>query len=216
MSIRNVLILFFSALAVALVILIICFSLFFEHLNISFNTHAPESAPDFIASPNDNDNAAEGDSHSLGGRANVNVPGDSPPPVHSPQAKDSHSAEALQEPDVPFVGVGEEEPPLPPIPLPETIDSTPPVPHGGAGDAPTPPAQGATGVSSGKHSATNSASTAPSPKNISLPPSAPRREDALPSAPSPVPPNAFSKPTPPPPPAAYAPDGTGNDPEPVE
>ncbi len=43
---RNLLILFFSTVAVSLVILIIFFSLFFKNVNLDFNTRLPESAPD--------------------------------------------------------------------------------------------------------------------------------------------------------------------------
>lgn len=43
---RNLLILFFSTVAVSLVILIIFFSLFFKSVNLDFNTRLPESAPE--------------------------------------------------------------------------------------------------------------------------------------------------------------------------
>jgi len=43
---RNLLILFFSTVAVSLVILIIFFSLFFKNVDLNFNTRLPESAPD--------------------------------------------------------------------------------------------------------------------------------------------------------------------------
>jgi hypothetical protein len=48
MSVRNIFILFFSTLAVSLVILILFFSLFFKNFDnaISFDTKLPESAPD--------------------------------------------------------------------------------------------------------------------------------------------------------------------------
>ena len=43
---RNLLILFFSTVAVSLVILVIFFSLFFKNLDLNFNTKLPQSAPD--------------------------------------------------------------------------------------------------------------------------------------------------------------------------
>lgn len=43
---RNLLILFFSTVAVSLVILIIFFSLFFKNVDLNFNTRLPQSAPD--------------------------------------------------------------------------------------------------------------------------------------------------------------------------
>lgn len=43
---RNLLILFFSTVAVSLVILIIFFSLFFKNVDLNFNARLPESAPD--------------------------------------------------------------------------------------------------------------------------------------------------------------------------
>jgi hypothetical protein len=43
---RNLLILFFSTVAVSLVILIIFFSLFFKNVDLNFNTRLPESAPE--------------------------------------------------------------------------------------------------------------------------------------------------------------------------
>lgn len=45
MSLRHLLIVFFSVLAASLVILIMFFSLFFDKLDLSFNTHIPEAAP---------------------------------------------------------------------------------------------------------------------------------------------------------------------------
>lgn len=42
---RNLLILFFSTVAVSLVILIIFFSLFFKNVDLNFNTRLPQSAP---------------------------------------------------------------------------------------------------------------------------------------------------------------------------
>ena len=46
MSLRHLLIVFFSVLAASLVILIMFFSLFFDKLDLTFNTHIPEAAPE--------------------------------------------------------------------------------------------------------------------------------------------------------------------------
>lgn len=48
MGVRNVLVLFFSAMAVSMVILIVFFSLFFKNFDnlVTFDTKLPESAPD--------------------------------------------------------------------------------------------------------------------------------------------------------------------------
>ncbi|MGE0201068.1 MAG: SPOR domain-containing protein [Candidatus Melainabacteria bacterium] len=46
MSLRNLMILFFSTLSVSLVILIIFFSFFFQNVDLAFDTKVPESAPD--------------------------------------------------------------------------------------------------------------------------------------------------------------------------
>jgi len=78
---RNLLILFFSTVAVSLVILIILFSLFFKNIDFNFNTKLPSSAPElnnnaFKNAPNlptsstmSPDSKAEGIS-----RSTVNVP----------------------------------------------------------------------------------------------------------------------------------------------
>jgi hypothetical protein len=47
---RNLLILFFSTVAVSLVILIIFFSLFFKNIDFNFNTKLPSSAPELDSS----------------------------------------------------------------------------------------------------------------------------------------------------------------------
>ncbi len=74
---KNLLILFFSTVAVSLVILIIFFSLFFKNVNLDFNTRLPESAPDIGGAFNQTstmspDSKAEGLT-----RSTVNVPSDS-------------------------------------------------------------------------------------------------------------------------------------------
>jgi hypothetical protein len=46
MGIRNLLILFLSALAISLVILVVFFSLFFKNVDLTFDTHPPEAAPE--------------------------------------------------------------------------------------------------------------------------------------------------------------------------
>ncbi len=73
---KNLLILFFSTVAVSLVILIIFFSLFFKNVNLDFNTRLPESAPDIGGAFNQTstmspDSKAEGLM-----RSTVNVPSD--------------------------------------------------------------------------------------------------------------------------------------------
>lgn len=84
---RNLLILFFSTVAVSLVILIIFFSLFFKNVNLDFNTRLPESAPDISTRFNETstmnpDSKAEGLM-----RSTVNVPPESREPENSPAEK---------------------------------------------------------------------------------------------------------------------------------
>lgn len=71
---RNLLILFFSTVAVSLVILIIFFSLFFKSVNLDFNTRLPESAPEIGGRFNANSTMSP-DSKADGlTRSTVNVP----------------------------------------------------------------------------------------------------------------------------------------------
>jgi hypothetical protein len=87
MGVRNILILFFSTLAVSLVILIIFFNLFFKNVDLSFDTHVPESAPKLENFINRGGNFKAGDTvHST-----VNVP---------------HDAQRQPGADFPTVGIG--------------------------------------------------------------------------------------------------------------
>jgi hypothetical protein len=73
---KNLLILFFSTVAVSLVILIIFFSLFFKNVNLDFNTRLPESAPD-VGGRFDDTSTMSPDSKADGlMRSTVNVPPD--------------------------------------------------------------------------------------------------------------------------------------------
>jgi len=79
---RNLLILFFSAVAVSLVILIILSSLVFKNLSLDFNTHLPETTPDigrqFSSQTQSMNPDSKADSVS---RATVNVPPESVEPA---------------------------------------------------------------------------------------------------------------------------------------
>jgi hypothetical protein len=81
---RNLLILFFSAVAVSLVILIILSSLVFKNLSLDFNTHLPETTPDigrqFSTQTQSMNPDSKADSVS---RATVNVPPENAEPVAS-------------------------------------------------------------------------------------------------------------------------------------
>jgi hypothetical protein len=79
MGFRNVLVLFFSAMAVSMVILIVFFSLFFKNFDnlVTFDTKLPESAPEIgTMTPIDN---ASGDPSRVQGvsHSTINVPQDS-------------------------------------------------------------------------------------------------------------------------------------------
>ena len=68
---RNLLILFFSTIAVSLVILIIFFSLFFKNVDLTFDTKMPESAPE-LRDRYKNGGNLEGEGGLF--RSNINVP----------------------------------------------------------------------------------------------------------------------------------------------
>lgn len=70
---RNLLILFFSTVAVSLVILIIFFSLFFKNLDINFNAKLPESAPDLGTLYSHEDASMQSKAEGLL-RSTINVP----------------------------------------------------------------------------------------------------------------------------------------------
>jgi hypothetical protein len=91
---RNLLILFFSTVAVSLVILVIFFSLFFKNIDLNFNTKLPQSAPD-IGGMYDSGKGMSPDSKADGLlRSTVNVPPEirEPEPEHRP-------AEAAKKPE---------------------------------------------------------------------------------------------------------------------
>jgi hypothetical protein len=86
---KNLLILFFSTVAVSLVILIIFFSLFFKNVNLDFNTRLPESAP--VVGSRFNDTSTMSPDSKADGlmRSTVNVPPDfkEPEPSAHPDEK---------------------------------------------------------------------------------------------------------------------------------
>lgn len=109
---RNLLILFFSTVAVSLVILIIFFSLFFKNVDLNFNTKLPESAPE-INGIAGGDNGMPHESKSDGIlRSTVNVP---------PESKEAPAQTAT----------GETEPAdsdLPPVSDDAILGDEPPIP----------------------------------------------------------------------------------------
>lgn len=86
---KNLLILFFSTVAVSLVILIIFFSLFFKNVNLDFNTRLPESAP--VVGGRFSDTSTMSPDSKADGlmRSTVNVPPDfkEPEPSAHPDVK---------------------------------------------------------------------------------------------------------------------------------
>jgi len=84
-------ILFFSTVAVSLVILIIFFSLFFKDVDLKFNTRLPESAPDLGKFYGDED-----DSKASGlNRSTINVPPEFRPMPDEPVSKPSEEKEEV-------------------------------------------------------------------------------------------------------------------------
>jgi hypothetical protein len=73
MGVRHFLILFFSAMAVSLVILIVFFSLFFKNIDLTFDIRMPESAPELQGTQSNDSFQAQGTS-----RSTINVPGAEP------------------------------------------------------------------------------------------------------------------------------------------
>jgi hypothetical protein len=143
---RNLLILFFSTVAVSLVILVIFFSLFFKNLDLNFNTKLPQSAPEV------GDMYTKGSTMNpeskAGGllRSTVNVPPEiheeeSPPVSHNGTNHHKPAAEPADS-DLPPVSddsmLNEEN--APPLPS-RTEDNAPPTPshHGETHSAPPPP-----------------------------------------------------------------------------
>lgn len=100
---RNLLILFFSTVAVSLVILIIFFSLFFKNVDLNFNTRLPESAPDigrqYATTPGMNpESKADGLM-----RSTINVPPEMREPEPAPSTKKKTDADAMADSDSPPV-----------------------------------------------------------------------------------------------------------------
>jgi hypothetical protein len=100
---RNLLILFFSTVAVSLVILIIFFSLFFKNVDLNFNTRLPESAPDigrqFGSTPT---MSPESKADGLM-RSTVNVPPEmrEPDPAHAAGKTKKTDSEDIADSDLP-------------------------------------------------------------------------------------------------------------------
>ena len=93
---RNLLILFFSAVAVSLVILIILSSLVFKNLSLDFNTHMPETTPDIGSQFSSQTQSMNPDSKADNvSRATVNVPPESVEPALPAKgtAKDQNAAD---------------------------------------------------------------------------------------------------------------------------
>jgi hypothetical protein len=140
---RNLLILFFSTVAVSLVILIIFFSLFFKNVDLSFNTKLPDSAPD-LGKIYGTDFKMNPDSKADGvRRSTVNVPPETREPLPAADAGRGGNAE-LEDRELPpvsddlimeegFPSLGDEgrEPP---------VAGQPPTPN--AGVEPVAPAAG--------------------------------------------------------------------------
>lgn len=130
---RNLLILFFSTVAVSLVILIIFFSLFFKNVNLDFNTRLPESAPD-IGSRFNASSTMSPDSKADGlSRSTVNVPPDYKEPEANTQAgKEKEPKEDFIPNDVEIPPVSDDAllendypQPLPEKPLARPMEKTP-------------------------------------------------------------------------------------------
>jgi hypothetical protein len=128
---RNLLILFFSAVAVSLVILIILSSLVFKNLNLDFNTHMPESTPDIGRQFSNTAPAMNPDSKADNvSRATVNVPPESAEPApaagsEKAEIKDKADKSAMDNAPISDDSVLENNSPLP---LGDTIESDrPPV-----------------------------------------------------------------------------------------
>ena len=134
MSPRNLLILFFSTVAVWLVILVIFFSLFFKNLDLDFNTKLPQSAPELFKRGNKS-------------RKQVGWPvaihGTVPPEIHEiespspnrnkpPEPTDTNappvSDDAVLNQDLPTI-----PPPPPPPPMANDVSSPPPLERDSSG-----------------------------------------------------------------------------------
>lgn len=157
---RNLLILFFSTVAVSLVILVIFFSLFFKNLDLNFNTKLPQSAPDVGGMYTKG--ATMNPESKAGGllRSTVNVPPEireeeSPPSNSTTTAHRKPAAEPADS-DLPPVSddsmLNDENgpplpsrdddngPPIPPLPRSRETHTAPPPPRSNTGAPPPPPA----------------------------------------------------------------------------
>ena len=142
---RNLLILFFSTVAVSLVILVIFFSLFFKNVDLNFNTKMPESAPDPMMGKIDIDPSSKSEDVS---HATVNIPPEGAEPSYSGRNKVvDENGEEVPDVDQPPVSddelLGNDTPPVPdeetappapkPTPKPRSPYAAPPVPSAPSG-----------------------------------------------------------------------------------
>lgn len=170
---RNLLILFFSTVAVSLVILIIFFSLFFKNVDLNFNTRLPDSAPDvggLYRAPDELESALpELDPNSKTAglmRSSVHVP----PDHHEPAAasRDEADSEGPIPADL-----------LPPISDDAMLDDGGPIPP-----MPSPSAESTSATSTPASSATPALQPLVPPSNPA--PSAERARPAAPPATEPA------------------------------
>ena len=130
MGARNLLILFFSALAISLVLLILVLAIFFEPLDLTFKTHLPEAAPTSaqIESklPGEEDSAQDEIPLTPEPKPSlsIKVPGESQTKSSAPTNKTA--AEAPEKPSETKPTVG---PPLPDAPTKQEPPSEKPVPE---------------------------------------------------------------------------------------
>jgi len=118
---RNLLILFFSTVAVSLVILIIFFSLFFKNVDLNFNTRLPESAPD-IGQQYGNSSTMNPDSKADGlMRSTVNVPPEFQEPAGNASGKDNAGKNAKE-------NAGPDDNGLPPVTDDAALENDSPIP----------------------------------------------------------------------------------------
>lgn len=105
---RNLLILFFSTVAVSLVILIIFFSLFFKNVDLNFNTRLPETAPDigshFPTGASMNPESKADGVH----RSSINVPPELKEPEIKPEAKNSEKTEPPLPPEADLAPISDD------------------------------------------------------------------------------------------------------------
>ncbi len=120
---RNLLILFFSAVAVSLVILIILSSLVFKNLNLDFNTHMPESTPEIGRQFEGSSTMSPDSKADSVTRATLNVPPESVEPAAGSAGRDK-AEPSMDTAPVSDDAVLENNSPLP---LGDAIESEPPV-----------------------------------------------------------------------------------------